>query len=189
MKIISGGQTGADRGALEAALDLGIPYGGWVPRGRRAEDGRVPDYFDLQEHSDPGYPKRTWRNVQTSDATAIICKQPPSGGSKLTIRYCRQNCKPFVMLDAERAVADPERARLQLLGWVLEVKPRLLNVAGSRESSVPGLQAAVRRIVIDMMASEGRSGHGLRCVQVPGMTDRPHDPETRFLEWQKSRGS
>ena len=100
--IVSGGQLGADRGALEAALELGLDYGGWVPRGRRAEDGQVPDCFDqLREHESVEYSLRTWANVRDSDGTVIFATLPLTGGSLLTARNCRELERPFIVYDGE----------------------------------------------------------------------------------------
>lgn len=158
MKVISGGQTGADRGALEAALRLGSDYGGWIPKGRRAEDGRVPDCFDkLQEHSSSDYPPRTWRNVHDSDATLIVARTPLSGGSKLTVRYCREQDRPLLVVSAETLLQRPGADSVaDVHRWLACLAERgqpvrVLNVAGSRESSVPGIQQAVRHLVFSLL--------------------------------------
>ncbi|HSR12366.1 MAG TPA: putative molybdenum carrier protein, partial [Thermodesulfobacteriota bacterium] len=95
-KIISGGQTGVDRAALDVALELGIPAGGWCPKGRRAEDGRIPDYYPLQEASSPEYPVRTQLNVEDSDGTLILYRNSPAGGTALTIRLAKRLKKPHL---------------------------------------------------------------------------------------------
>ncbi len=150
MKIVSGGQTGADRGALIAAKKLGLPYGGWVPKGRKAEDGCVPLEFDqLQEHPSADYPPRTYANVRDSDATLLVARMPLKGGSSLTLRYVRELNRPVLSLDA-RTVLDRGQ-HLYLIScvhsWVVGRMVKTLNVAGSRESSVPGLQAAVAELI------------------------------------------
>src|SRR5437868_7117285 len=101
-KIISGGQTGVDRAALDVAIELGIPHGGWCPRGRRAEDGVIPPRYQLAEHESPSYDDRTRRNVAESDATLILCDQeatrPLQGGTKLTCDEARRLHKPCLLI-------------------------------------------------------------------------------------------
>ena len=94
MKIISGGQTGVDRGALDAAISLGIPHGGWCPRGRLAEDGRIPDRYQLRETDSPDYPSRTEQNVLDSDATLILYRGRIAGGTEFTLRLAQQHGRP-----------------------------------------------------------------------------------------------
>ena len=159
LKIISGGQTGADRGGVDAAREFGTPWGGWVPKGRRAEDGRIPlEYDQFEEHPSPCYPRRTWANIRDSDATVIWCNQPLTGGSKLTAKYCRQQEKPFVILPK-----DPDIAFLILGGWLKRMRSvhsnsslevHVLNVAGSRESKRPGLQAAVKETILRLLRTQ-----------------------------------
>ena len=80
-KIISGGQTGADRAALDAAMRLGIPHGGWLPKGRLAEDGCLPDHYQLEEMPTDSYRERTRKNVQASDGTLLVSRGTPTGGT------------------------------------------------------------------------------------------------------------
>ncbi len=87
-KIISGGQTGADRAALDVAIKLDLPHGGWIPKGRKAEDGPLTDKYQLQEMSTASYSKRTEQNVIDSDGTLIICRGKPTGGSDYTRLMC-----------------------------------------------------------------------------------------------------
>jgi len=88
-KIISGGQTGADRGGLEAAIRCNVPHGGWCPHGRQAEDGVVPEKYRLREMDSPEYQARTEANVLDADATVIFTQGAPTGGSFETIEFCR----------------------------------------------------------------------------------------------------
>ena len=143
-KIVSGGQTGADRGALDAALALGIPHGGWCPKGRIAEDGRVPDRYALVETQSTDYNVRTRLNVQDADATVIfVVHMTP--GSMTTSMWCRQLGKPHVVI--ANVVAKQAAALERLLIWLWRYKPKTLNVAGSRESRAPGIAGAVERIM------------------------------------------
>lgn len=134
-RIISGGQTGVDRGALDAAISLGIEHGGACPRGRIAEDGRIPDRFQLIELASPKYSVRTEKNVVDSDATLILYNKKFSAGTALTHRMTIKNEKPVFLLDLTRPAEIEEVAR-----WLVEHKVATLNCAGPRESSAPGIQ-------------------------------------------------
>ncbi len=161
MKLISGGQTGADRGAILAAHALGLPYGGWVPKGRLAEDRQVPDFLDqLQEHPSADYQHRTWRNVHDADATVIIARQPLQQGSHLTFRIVRESEKPLINLSAAHLLTEPDVVHVSLMAWLREAQPGVLNVAGSRESSVPGLQIAVQNLFLRVLKSVEQGGLG-----------------------------
>jgi hypothetical protein len=135
-RIVSGGQTGVDRGALDAAIALGIPHGGWCPLGRLAEDGRVPDRYRLKETDSPEYPVRTERNVLDSDATLILCRGLPAGGTELTRHLARQHGRPWLVVDLDR---PPELDAVRR--WLATHRPKTLNVAGPRESQSPGIAA------------------------------------------------
>jgi predicted Rossmann fold nucleotide-binding protein DprA/Smf involved in DNA uptake len=127
-KIISGGQTGVDRAALDVALETGIPRGGWCPQGRKAEDGRIPDHYPLQEASSPDYPLRTRLNVEDSDGTLVITLGSPKGGTALTLKLAKKLGKPFLLVDLAGR-ADPAEVRQ----WIQKNQIRILNVAGPRE--------------------------------------------------------
>ncbi len=134
--IISGGQTGADRGALDAAQILGLKSGGWVPRGRRAEDGRIPDkYQRLQEAPDRTYATRTRLNVEDSDGTAIFCQGELQGGSLLTAEIATKSCRPLVVLDFSRLPV--QQAAQQLVDFIRSYQISRLNCAGPRASTDP----------------------------------------------------
>lgn len=138
MKIISGGQTGVDRGALEAALAAGTRCGGWCPEGRLAEDGRIPDRYPVQELPGGGYRQRTERNVQASDATVIIYFGFLAGGTEQTLEICLKERKPYLLLDGLEV--DPERAAHRIEAFVRDVGGDILNVAGPRASGEPRAQ-------------------------------------------------
>lgn len=145
-KIISGGQTGVDRAALDFAIEFGIPHGGMVPKGRISEDGRVPDRYQMTEHISPGYPPRTEANVRDADATVIFTNGPinEESGSLLTASLCLKLKKPHIVFSLtngnEQTAADALRVFIQNQGV------KVLNVAGSRGSRKPDV-AQVRRIL------------------------------------------
>jgi len=139
-KVVSGGQTGVDRAALDAALALNVPCAGWCPRGRRAEDGRIPERYPLAETSTPSYPERTERNVRDSDGTLILTRGTPRGGTALTLRLARRHRRPSFVVDLdEPPPAETVRA------WIRDQSIAVLNVAGPRESEAPGIHAAASR--------------------------------------------
>ncbi len=133
--IISGGQAGADRAALDVAIRLGIPHGGWVPRGRRAEDGILPGRYRVGEMPTPDYAARTEQNVIESDGTVIISHGPLDGGSALTEIHAKRHERPYIHLDMERL--SIVKAANTLQQWIEADTIRVLNVAGPRESRDP----------------------------------------------------
>ena len=145
-KIVSGGQTGADRAALDVALELGIAIGGWVPRARRAEDGRVPERYEgLVETGSDAYEVRTERNVRDSDATLIITFGAPEGGTALTRRFALEFGKASLIVDLERS--SIEEAVASIREWIAYTCPRVLNVAGPRLSKEPRITEATTDIL------------------------------------------
>jgi hypothetical protein len=149
--IISGGQTGVDRGALDAALELGTPSGGWCPEQRRAEDGRIPDCYPLSELPRSGYAERTRRNVEESDGTLILHHGPLSGGTKLTLDICRELGRPVLGLDAANVSAEEGAQRATV--FVAAHGIHRLNVAGPRESHWPGGHPFARSVVRALLMS------------------------------------
>ena len=135
-KIISGAQTGADQGGLRAAVHLGLERGGWIPFGRRTDEGRLSDelftFWNLREHPSPTYPPRTEQNVRESDGT-VIFGNAYSPGCSLTVRLCQKHKKPYLIMESvSYDVAE-------LLKWILNSKVQVLNVAGNRERTSPGI--------------------------------------------------
>ena len=153
-RIISGGQTGADRGGLDAALVLGIAHGGWVPRGRRAEDGPVPLQYEVREMASPEYDDRTRRNVVEADGTVIFTVGPPTGGSKLTYEHAMTTAKPVLSIELGPRCVVPPGAVERFRRWLEGHQIRTLNVAGSRESGTPGMQRAVRDFLIQALRAD-----------------------------------
>ena len=138
-RIISGGQTGVDRAALDVAMALGLDCGGWVPRGRRAEDGPVPECYPLRETVASSYAKRTRLNVRDSDATLILTRGEPTGGTALTVDMAARLDRPTLIVDLA-AGPDPAIARQ----WLANLRVCRLNVAGPRESGCPGISQQAR---------------------------------------------
>ncbi len=145
MKIISGGQTGVDRAALDFAIRNSIPHGGWCPCGRLAEDGRIPDLYRLRETPSQDAAQRTQWNVRDSDATVIFCAHRRlSGGTALTAKWAKTYQKPLLILsrNTDRLFGTQKlRAFLRLNG------PATVNIAGPRESEQPGLGDFVGEIL------------------------------------------
>jgi hypothetical protein len=133
--VISGGQTGVDRGALDAALSLGVHCGGWCPADRRAEDGVIPARYPVTELRGAGYDERTLRNVEDSDATLIVTFGPASGGTARTIEFCQTLGRAHLIVDA--ASIPLEEAVAKAVRLVREADVRRLNVAGPRASGEP----------------------------------------------------
>ena len=155
MRIVSGGQTGADRAALDTALDLGLESGGWVPRGRLAEDGVIAErYANLVEAQSACPAVRTELNVRDCDATVIFSHGPLVGGSALTERLARGYGRLLLHLDLSRMSEIEASATLR--SWLVRHRPLALNVAGARHSEDPGIYAATRRVLAGALAGEGR---------------------------------
>ncbi|MGO9837683.1 MAG: YpsA SLOG family protein [Polyangiaceae bacterium] len=146
VRIVSGGQTGADRGGLDAALALGIEHGGWCPAGRVAEDGQVPRGYALRETTSAEYAERTRANVRDSDGTVVFTRGAATGGSALTLRVARSIGKPVLHVDL--AKLDGEAAAERVRGWCAQGSIAILNVAGSRESKTPGIGDEVRWVLL-----------------------------------------
>ena len=153
-KIVSGGQTGADRGGLDAAIEMGISHGGWCPMGRLAEDGRIPDKYNQQELFSRKYSHRTEQNVIDSDATLIFTYSLPEGGSKRTAEFAEMHSKPYLWVDMDY---NNQKAARIVSDWIeeLELENIVLNVAGSRGSSAPDLQERVCKIMKIVTSKSG----------------------------------
>ena len=157
--IVSGAQTGADRGGLQAAIDLGLGYGGWAPQGWRAEDGTVPAVYreHMRESTSRDYGLRTRLNVQDSDGTLIISfAEQLTGGSAFTARAAKSQRKPckHLVLPAKGETRIPDAVRTSLLEWIRDQRISVLNVAGPRESKEPGIEQAVRDALVWVFEDE-----------------------------------
>jgi hypothetical protein len=129
-KIVSGGQTGVDRGALDAALAVGFACGGWCPKDRAAEGGPIPEHYPMTLLEDGGYRQRTVKNVLDSDGTAILFYESLTGGTLFTHDVCRRERRPYIVLDATRI--SESGAAAAIVRFVREHEIQVLNVAGPR---------------------------------------------------------
>jgi hypothetical protein len=131
-KIISGGQTGVDRAGLDAAIKAGFPVGGYCPKGRRSEDGTIPDHYPLQELTSSQYNARTEKNVVESDGTLILNKSDLSSGTKRTHEHAIKHLKPCLIVQLEEPIGPAHVIR-----WIEGQQITTLNIAGPRESKHP----------------------------------------------------
>lgn len=161
-KIISGGQTGADRGALDAALVLGIPHGGWCPPGRKAEDGVIPARYRLQEGRQgrhDGYPWRTRVNVENAHATLVFHPGIVGKGTSIALRHAKRIGRPvrgFTLRDDTLG-----GTALLVRAWLKRREPGTLNVGGSRESRAPGMRSLVYQcLLLALMGWVRNTSHG-----------------------------
>ena len=147
-KIISGGQTGADIAGVDAAIFCNFPYGGWLPKGRKTENGPVPEtYTDFQVMSKGGYPMRTEQNIKDADGTLIFTYGKLSGGSSLTKGLAVKNKKPWLHIDLD-TVKNPA-AKINY--WVIEWDIKILNVAGKSASKAPAIYNRVKEIITQLL--------------------------------------
>ena len=155
IKIVSGAQTGADQGGLDAAIDLNIPYGGYIPAGRRAENGTIPSkYTGLTETKSDGYLVRTRLNAQNSTATVIFTFGPLTGGSLKTRQFCEEYGKPWIHVDLKK-----NSKVVEFLEWFISIPEDniVLNVAGNRESKACGIQKATYKFLMNAFGSAAKS--------------------------------
>jgi len=154
-KIVSGAQTGADRAALDVGLALGIAIGGWVPRGRKAEDGVVPQrYAELVETDSDDYAVRTAWNVRDSDATLIFTFGALHGGTALTHRIAMESQKAVLVVDFEETSLEEASSRVR--DWLVHERPAVLNVAGPRASHESRITDATARVLRNVLVGIGR---------------------------------
>ena len=135
LKIISGGQTGVDRAALDVALRHGIECGGWCPAGRLDELGEIPDHYPVQELQGAGFTERTLQNVKDSDGTIVVYSGELRGGTEQTVRFCVDLKRPHQLINESKTSA--EGAARVIADFVGENKIGILNVAGPRQSEWP----------------------------------------------------
>lgn len=149
LTIISGGQTGVDRAALDIAIETGIPHSGWCPQGRLAEDGTISDRYHLQETQDKDYKTRTRLNVQDSDGTLIINRGVLDGGTAITLRFAQDLKKPVLVINLEQQQIPGE-----ISAWLSDQQIKVLNIAGPRESKRPGIYTESKKLLLKLLGQE-----------------------------------
>lgn len=149
MKIISGGQTGVDQAALDAAIELGMEYGGAIPKGRKTENGPLPEFYkNMEEIESADYADRTEMNVQNSDATLLLYRGVISGGTKYTLDIIDRYQKQYLCIDL---CADKKITKKRCLQWLRIVNPNILNIAGPRESNHPGIGKEAQKWLMEVL--------------------------------------
>lgn len=154
-KIVSGGQTGVDRAALDVAIFLEIPHGGWCPRGRKAEDGSISNVYQLTETGSSSYVVRTEKNVTDSDGTLILYRNRMSRGTALTASFTRRHVRPCLAVDiAAMQSSDSADDWIgqkveEIHAWLIEEDIETLNVAGPRESTSSGINADAHTLLLN----------------------------------------
>lgn len=159
-RIVSGGQTGADQAGLAAARELGLPTGGFMPRGFLTEAGPRPEFarlYSMREHADLTYTPRTEANVCLSDGT-VLMGDASSGGSRETKAFCIEHQKPCYELPWRSGESVPLEKVADFRLWLAEHKIRILNVAGNRESGQPGIYDAARAFLLAALAGKADPG-------------------------------
>ena len=154
-RIVSGGQTGVDRAALDVAIFLEIPHGGWCPRGRKAEDGSISNVYQLTETRSSSYVVRTEKNVAESDGTLILYRNSMSRGTALTASFTRRHVRPCLAIDiAAMQYSNSyedwiEKKVAEIHNWLMQEAIETLNVAGPRESSASGITADAHTLLLN----------------------------------------
>lgn len=153
MKIVSGGQTGVDRAALDVAIFLELEHGGWCPLGRRAEDGVIPLCYRLRETDSPDYGSRTEANVIHSDGTLVLHDGPLTGGTALTAAIAQRHHRPLLLVDLKNERPTPAEVQ----AWLVRTRIETLNVAGPRESTRPGIGRLAEQFLVRVLARDNCS--------------------------------
>lgn len=149
-KLVSGGQTGVDLAALDVALELGILCGGWCPKGRWSEAGTIAATYPLKETPSEDVAQRTEWNARDSDGTLVILEGEPVGGTLLTVEMAALYKKPYLVVDVLRQ----EGARAVVRAWIAKNNIRVLNVAGPRESTTPGINQKTKALLRRVLGTE-----------------------------------
>lgn len=157
--LVSGGQTGVDRGALIGAALQGVKHGGWCPKGRLAEDGVIPPEYPLTEAHSDRYEDRTRLNVECSDATLVLTyEDEPTGGTKLTIDIAKETGQPVMVmtLNMSATIDLDKRTAKEIRKWLDTIRPKTLNVAGPRESKAAGIKDHAAQIISLVFQTKAR---------------------------------
>jgi hypothetical protein len=167
-KIISGGQTGADLAALDAAIKFGMPHGGWVPKGRKTENGVLPLRYQMEEMKTGLYSRRTRQNVLDSDGSVIFFYEKLSGGTKYTWKMARKHKKPFILINLSEV---PGFLAVSVIwSWICEYPVSVVNIAGPRSRKSPKVYDAVKFIVgcVALLASRETGSNAVIEKKNPG---------------------
>lgn len=163
-KIISGGQTGVDRAALDIAIDLNIPHGGWCPKDRLSETGAIPNHYSLQETASKDYSERTKLNIRDSDGTLVVVPTFPlqvTDGTVLTLQELEEKNKPFFIVDISKGFD-----RDQFNSWVQQNNIKILNVAGPRESQSPGIYEKSKELLPGLLVDALKKKNSFRLSKI-----------------------
>lgn len=162
-----------DRAALDVAMSLGLECGGWCPKGRLAEDGPIPQKYPLSETKSGEYHVRTQRNVEGSTATLVITRGAPTGGTRFTVEIAQSIRRPVFVADldyGEDVVVD------RIVSWLETAKPRILNVAGPRESGAPGITEQACRVLAGVFERVARAPRVAPATPHVPITSAAHAP-------------
>lgn len=154
--VVSGGQTGADRAGLDAAIAVGIPHAGFCPKGRLSEDGSIPEQYRLEEASSSSYTQRTALNVKHAAAT-MLCHfdgERLTGGSLLTQKLCKKHNRPLLMVGLHPTLSPSNKRVADVIAWLKKRQVTSLNIAGPRESKAPGIYDAVFEFLCRVLGRE-----------------------------------
>ena len=175
-KIISGGQTGVDQAGLDAAIKLGIAHGGWIPKGRKTENGPLPQKYSMQEMPTSKYSDRTEKNVIDSDGTLIISRGKLTNGSEYTRKMAMKHHRPWLHIDITKDAKF--HAATRIVSWIFENEIRILNVAGPRASKDPEIYLDAMNIIESayylIMIEESTPGSDANTIQD---LDQPYSPQ------------
>jgi hypothetical protein len=172
-KLISGGQTGVDRAALDAALTLGIPCGGWCPADGRAEDGVIDGRYRLRPTPRQSSTQRTLLNVLDADGTLIISPPPLTGGTALTLRLALRLGRPHLIVDPGKGPKPKDDADAAIADWLADGAIEVLNVAGPRESEHPGIYGLARTLLMSVL-SDWLADGAIEVLNVAGPRESEH---------------
>ena len=179
-KIVSGGQVGAEQAALDAAIKLDFPHGGWIQKGRKTKSGRLPDKYRLEEMSVPGYKDRIERNVVESDGTVAFSHGNLTGGADYSMKMAEMHGRPGLHVDLTKIPAVMAPSRIN--SWAIQNRIEVLNVSGSRASEDPAVFQKTRSIIEDVILlslMEAESGEKLADYDRKALLDKlPLSPET-----------
>ena len=174
-KIISSGQTGAEQAALDSAIQLDMPHGGWVPKGRITQEGPLPDKYKLREIPDDSYPSHTEKNVIDSDGTLIISRGKLTNGSEYTRKMAMKHHRPWLHIDITKDAKF--HAATRIVSWIFDNEIRILNVAGPRASKDPEIYLDAMNIIESayylIMIEESTPASGANTIQ---NLDQPYSP-------------